>query len=54
MMVDTVEERGMSYIDDKWADSTACYFPLFNFMKPLQLSYMYLVYIIMLTGTCWC
>ncbi|MBN3296927.1 VKGC carboxylase, partial [Amia calva] len=51
MVVDIPQERGLSYLDYKYLDGAeVCRFPLFNFLKPLPMDWMYLVYVIMLTG----
>ncbi|MBN3276865.1 VKGC carboxylase, partial [Polyodon spathula] len=51
MVVDIPQERGLSYVDYKYLDGmVVCRFPLFNFLQPLPLDWMYLVYVIMLLG----
>ncbi|MGH0130569.1 UNVERIFIED_CONTAM: hypothetical protein FKN15_015420 [Acipenser sinensis] len=51
MVVDIPQERGLSYLDYKYLDGmVVCRFPLFNFLQPLPLDWMYLVYVIMLLG----
>ncbi|XP_029459136.1 vitamin K-dependent gamma-carboxylase-like [Rhinatrema bivittatum] len=51
MAMDIPQERGLSYLDYKFLDGLqVCRFPLFNFLEPLPLDWMYLVYVIMLTG----
>ncbi|XP_062371802.1 vitamin K-dependent gamma-carboxylase [Sardina pilchardus] len=51
MAIDITQERGLSHLDYKYLDGApVCRFPLFNFLKPLPLDWMYLVYVIMLIG----
>ncbi|XP_006625583.2 vitamin K-dependent gamma-carboxylase [Lepisosteus oculatus] len=51
MVVDIPQERGLSHLDFKYLDGApVCRFPLFNFLKPLPLDWMYLLYVIMLFG----
>lgn len=51
MALDIPQERGLSYLDHKYLDGLqVCRFPLFNFLEPLPLDWMYLVYTIMLLG----
>lgn len=49
-MSDVPEERGGSELDIKWGEPRDCHFPLFNFLKPLSLPYMGLLYGIMWLG----
>uniref|UniRef100_A0AAY4BB85 Vitamin K-dependent gamma-carboxylase n=1 Tax=Denticeps clupeoides TaxID=299321 RepID=A0AAY4BB85_9TELE len=52
MAVDITQERGLSHLDYKYLDGApVCRFPLFNFLKPLPLDWMYLVYVIMFLGS---
>ncbi|KAJ8260633.1 hypothetical protein COCON_G00163560 [Conger conger] len=51
MAVDITQERGLSHLDYKYLDGTpVCRFPLFNFLQPLPLDWMYLVYVVMFLG----
>ncbi|CAH2292879.1 vitamin K-dependent gamma-carboxylase [Pelobates cultripes] len=51
MVLDIPQERGLSYLDHKYLDGLdVCRFPLFNFLQPLTLDWMYLTYVIMLLG----
>ncbi|XP_030057540.1 vitamin K-dependent gamma-carboxylase [Microcaecilia unicolor] len=51
MALDIPQERGLSYLDYKYLDGLqVCRFPLFNFLEPLPLDWMYLVYVTMLLG----
>ncbi|KAL7981310.1 hypothetical protein Chor_002206 [Crotalus horridus] len=51
MALDIPQERGLSYLDHKYLDGLqVCRFPLFNFLEPLPLDWMYLVYTVMLLG----
>ncbi|XP_030623185.1 vitamin K-dependent gamma-carboxylase isoform X1 [Chanos chanos] len=51
MAVDITQERGLSHLDYKYLDGApVCRFPLFNFLKPLPLDWMYLVYLVMFFG----
>lgn len=51
MMTDIPQERGMLYIDAHFGGDT-CHFPLFNFIKPLPVDWMHVVYLIMFLGAC--
>lgn len=46
-MVDVLEERGFGEADLKWGEPTDCRFPLFDFLKPLPLHWMCILYLIM-------
>lgn len=51
MAVDVTQERGLSHLDYKYLDGApVCRFPLFNFLEPLPLDWMYLVYLVMFLG----
>lgn len=50
MIIDIPQERGMDAIDVRWDDPSNCNFPLFDFLQPLPLQWMYVVYLIMLLG----
>ncbi|KAJ8408631.1 hypothetical protein AAFF_G00252660 [Aldrovandia affinis] len=51
MAIDITQERGLSHLDYKYLDGApVCRFPLFNFLEPLPLDWMYLVYVVMLLG----
>lgn len=50
MTLDGIQERGMAHADYRWGDVSECRFPLFNFLHPLPLAWMYVVYLIMLLG----
>ncbi|XP_061656107.1 vitamin K-dependent gamma-carboxylase [Phyllopteryx taeniolatus] len=51
MAVDITQERGLSHVDYKYLDGApVCRFPLFNFLKPLPMDWMYLVYLVMFLG----
>ncbi|CAL7951877.1 unnamed protein product [Xylocopa violacea] len=50
MVLDVVEERGLSDVDIKWGDPMECHFPLIHGMKPPPLPWMILVYTIMWAG----
>ena len=45
MFFDVPEERGLAEADLRWGDSNACRFPLFEFLKPLSLPWMCMVYL---------
>jgi vitamin K-dependent gamma-carboxylase len=47
MMIDIPQERGMSSIGNRWEDSTLCIFPLFDWLQPLPVDWMYVVYLVM-------
>lgn len=50
MVLDTIQERGMAIADILWGtdDNDICRFPFFNFLHPLPLVWMYVMYIFML------
>ncbi|XP_076019621.1 vitamin K-dependent gamma-carboxylase [Genypterus blacodes] len=51
MAIDITQERGLSHLDYKFLDGApVCRFPLFNFLQPLPLDWMYLVYLVMFLG----
>ncbi|XP_034617520.1 vitamin K-dependent gamma-carboxylase isoform X1 [Trachemys scripta elegans] len=51
MALDIPQERGLSYLDHKYLDGLeVCRFPLINFLEPLPLDWMYLLYAVMLLG----
>jgi len=50
MILDTVFERGMLHAQDRWGDSEECRFPISNFLKPLSLDWMYIIYFILMLG----
>lgn len=49
-MIDIPNERGMTQADLEYGSKTECYFPLFDFLKPLPVEWMVLVYAIMFIG----
>uniref|UniRef100_A0A8B9JM95 Vitamin K-dependent gamma-carboxylase n=1 Tax=Astyanax mexicanus TaxID=7994 RepID=A0A8B9JM95_ASTMX len=51
MALDITQERGLSHLDYKYLDGTpVCRFPLFNFLEPLPMDWMYFVYLVMFLG----
>nr|XP_020461676.1 vitamin K-dependent gamma-carboxylase [Monopterus albus] len=51
MAIDITQERGLSHLDYKYLDGApVCRFPLFSFLQPLPLDWMYLVYVVMFLG----
>ncbi|XP_026195617.1 vitamin K-dependent gamma-carboxylase [Anabas testudineus] len=51
MAIDITQERGLSHLDYKYLDGApVCRFPLFNFLQPLPMDWMYLVYVVMFLG----
>jgi len=50
MLADIPYERGLSHADIRWGDGTQCNFPLFSWLSPLPLQWMYVIYWIMLAG----
>ena len=50
MVLDIPEERGLSNADIHWGDTTECRFPLFNFLQPLELQWMCMLYLTMWLG----
>lgn len=51
MAMDITQERGLSHLDYKYLDGApVCRFPLFNFLEPLPMDWMYLVYLVMFLG----
>ncbi|KAM9841200.1 vitamin K-dependent gamma-carboxylase [Aulostomus maculatus] len=52
MAIDVTQERGLSHLDYKYLDGApVCRFPLFNFLQPLPMDWMYLVYVVMFLGS---
>uniref|UniRef100_A0A672JID6 Vitamin K-dependent gamma-carboxylase n=1 Tax=Salarias fasciatus TaxID=181472 RepID=A0A672JID6_SALFA len=52
MAIDVTQERGLSHLDYKYLDGApVCRFPLFNFLQPLPLDWMYLVYLVLFLGS---
>lgn len=51
MVLDIPEERGLADADINWGDPNECRFPLFDFLQPLPLQWMCIVYFIMWIGT---
>ncbi|XP_061886908.1 vitamin K-dependent gamma-carboxylase [Entelurus aequoreus] len=52
MAIDITQERGLSHVDYKYLDGApVCRFPLFNFLKPLPMDWMYMVYLVMFIGS---
>lgn len=49
MVIDIPQERGMSNVEFRFGQDY-CYFPLFNFLKPLPLQWMMIVYGVMWLG----
>ena len=47
MMIDIPQERGMSNLPGRWGDPENCHFPLFNWLTPLPLEWMYMHYLAM-------
>lgn len=50
MMIDTMDERGFCQADKRWMEPAKCYFPLFDFIKPLPGRWMCLTYAFMFAG----
>lgn len=50
MMCDIWQERGLSTVVEEFGDPHLCRFPLFDFLKPLPLVWMYIVYLLMFLG----
>ena len=50
MVLDIPQERGLAMADMRWGSPDECHFPLFNFLEPLPLQWMYIVYLIMFLG----
>lgn len=50
MVLDIPEERGLARADIRWGDPLECRFPLFNFLQPLPLQWMCIVYLVMWLG----
>ena len=50
MLLDVFHERGMHMAEYDWGDADECRFPLFDFLKPLRLEYMYMIYFILILG----
>ncbi|TRY68026.1 hypothetical protein DNTS_003618 [Danionella cerebrum] len=51
MVLDITQERGLSHLDYKYLDGVpVCRFPLFNFLKPLPMDWMFFTYFVMFLG----
>ncbi len=51
MALDITQERGLSHLDYKYLDGApVCRFPLFNFLMPLPMDWMFFVYFVMFLG----
>lgn len=50
MMIDIWQERGLSQLLEEYGDPTLCRFPLFNWLQPLPLVWMYIVYLVLFIG----
>ncbi|XP_019629264.1 PREDICTED: vitamin K-dependent gamma-carboxylase-like isoform X2 [Branchiostoma belcheri] len=50
MVLDIMQERGMSNLDVRFGDIDMCFFPLFNFLQPPYIDWLYIVYLVMLIG----
>ncbi|XP_048876489.1 vitamin K-dependent gamma-carboxylase isoform X1 [Brienomyrus brachyistius] len=51
MALDVTQERGLSHLDYKYLDGAPiCRFPLFDFLEPLPMDWMYFVYVVMFLG----
>ncbi|CAG5134218.1 unnamed protein product, partial [Candidula unifasciata] len=50
MTLDIVQERGLAAADSWWGSDEQCRFPLFHFLRPLPLQWMYVVYLVMISG----
>ncbi|XP_042200374.1 vitamin K-dependent gamma-carboxylase isoform X2 [Callorhinchus milii] len=51
MVIDIPQERGLSFLDHRYYDQLIiCRFPLFNFLRPLPLDWMYVVFVVMWLG----
>lgn len=51
MIIDIPQERGMLYIERHYGEES-CHFSLFNFIQPLSVDWMHVVYLVMLLGAC--
>ncbi|KAK2189601.1 hypothetical protein NP493_101g02046 [Ridgeia piscesae] len=52
MICDIFDEREFGRVSERWSDPNECRFPLFSALRPLPVQWMYLVYLLMLTGAC--
>ena len=50
MIADIFHERGMHMVEYDYGDENECRFPLFNFLKPLPLPWMYMVFLTLLSS----
>lgn len=50
MVLDAVQERGMSHADVRWGDSEECRFPFFSSLHALPLRWMYIIYLVLIIG----
>ncbi|XP_033108157.1 vitamin K-dependent gamma-carboxylase-like [Anneissia japonica] len=50
IIIDIPQERGMASISRRWGDPQQCHFPLFYFLSPLPVDWMYVIYLLMFLG----
>lgn len=50
MLIDIPEERSGGELDQRWGNPRDCRFPLFNFLYPLPLCWMAMIYAVMWLG----
>ena len=50
MLFDVFHEIGMQDAEIQWGNPDQCLFPLFDFLQPMRLEYMYMVYLILILG----
>lgn len=51
MVIDIPQERSMVFIDKHFGEDT-CHFPLFDFVQPLSVDWMHVLYLVMFLGAC--
>lgn len=51
MIFDCMDERGFAMITERWSDEyELCHFPVFDFLHPLPVHWMVIVYLTMALG----
>ena len=50
MVCDLFQERQFANAEYKWGNPNECRFPLFSFLHPLPLQWMYVLYLAILAG----
>ncbi|XP_064619797.1 vitamin K-dependent gamma-carboxylase-like [Lineus longissimus] len=50
MVIDVFTERGFPHAERRWGSTDECQFPLFDFLRPLPLPWMFVAYLALLAG----